>query len=268
MVKRLFDVRNNLIYLLIVRWAALVHVAVLLLLGLDIGSLWLFAAVIVYVLLLSMFWSPLTKLIKSRPFLLQADLFIAAAIIWATGGGWKSPYYIYAFTSLMVAPFFSSMRYSLASTAVFCLYYTAGLFINDEVIIDIAKNKDVDTLLSNYVAFALTVLFFGHPANVIKGIERTVAATSELRACMSETNALLDAARCSLQLTNRELEIYSLLCKGKGNAEIAETLFITEKTVKNHLYKIYKKLGVHSRSEAIIKNHSEATPVAGEMIEA
>ena len=43
----------------------------------------------------------------------------------------------------------------------------------------------------------------------------------------------------------------NLLARGNTNREIAEQLFITNKTVKNHLSRIYEKIGVHSRSEAI-----------------
>ena len=43
----------------------------------------------------------------------------------------------------------------------------------------------------------------------------------------------------------------NLLARGNTNREIAEQLLITNKTVKNHLSRIYEKIGVHSRSEAI-----------------
>ena len=52
-------------------------------------------------------------------------------------------------------------------------------------------------------------------------------------------------------LTAREREVLNLLARGNSNREIAEELVITNKTVKNHLSRIYEKIGVHSRSEAI-----------------
>jgi DNA-binding NarL/FixJ family response regulator len=52
-------------------------------------------------------------------------------------------------------------------------------------------------------------------------------------------------------LTSREREVLNLLARGMSNAAIAEELFITNKTVKNHLSRIYEKIGVHSRAEAI-----------------
>ncbi len=50
-------------------------------------------------------------------------------------------------------------------------------------------------------------------------------------------------------LTPRELEIMQLLCKGRTKAFIAETLYLTENTVKGHTKHIYTKLEVHSKQE-------------------
>ncbi|GAB7389251.1 hypothetical protein BSNK01_30890 [Bacillaceae bacterium] len=52
-------------------------------------------------------------------------------------------------------------------------------------------------------------------------------------------------------LTARELEVLSMLAMGLGNKEIAQKLFISEHTVKNHLTKIFQKLGVNDRAQAI-----------------
>jgi two-component system NarL family response regulator len=52
-------------------------------------------------------------------------------------------------------------------------------------------------------------------------------------------------------LTAREKEILSLIAIGKGNRDIAETLNVEEKTVKNHINNIYSKLQIKSRYEAI-----------------
>ncbi len=51
-------------------------------------------------------------------------------------------------------------------------------------------------------------------------------------------------------LTTREVEVLRLLADGLTNREIAERLFISQKTVGAHMAHIYDKLGVHSRVEA------------------
>lgn len=61
-----------------------------------------------------------------------------------------------------------------------------------------------------------------------------------------------------VKLTPRELEVMQLIGKGLRNCEIADTLFLSEKTVKNHLTNIFRKLGVNDRTQALlcsIKNH-------------
>jgi DNA-binding CsgD family transcriptional regulator len=52
-------------------------------------------------------------------------------------------------------------------------------------------------------------------------------------------------------LSAREAEVMSLIADGQTNGEIATRLFLAEKTVKNHVRRIYSKLGVGSRPAAI-----------------
>jgi DNA-binding CsgD family transcriptional regulator len=55
----------------------------------------------------------------------------------------------------------------------------------------------------------------------------------------------------SPSLSAREAEVMSLIADGQTNGEIAARLFLAEKTVKNHVRRIYSKLGVGSRPAAI-----------------
>ena len=50
-------------------------------------------------------------------------------------------------------------------------------------------------------------------------------------------------------LTPRELEVMKMLCKGRTKSYIAETLYLTENTVRSHTKHIYTKLDVHSKQE-------------------
>lgn len=53
-------------------------------------------------------------------------------------------------------------------------------------------------------------------------------------------------------LTEREREVLEQLCKGKSYKMVADALFISHDTVRHHIKNIYKKLQVHSVSEAIL----------------
>jgi DNA-binding NarL/FixJ family response regulator len=58
------------------------------------------------------------------------------------------------------------------------------------------------------------------------------------------------ATQQACPLTARQLEILSAVAEGHTNAEIARDLWLTEQTVKFHLSKIYRRLGVSNRTEA------------------
>ena len=54
-------------------------------------------------------------------------------------------------------------------------------------------------------------------------------------------------------LTKREQEIFSLLINNYSTKEIAEKLYISEKTVRNHISNVMQKLGVKNRCNAVIE---------------
>ena len=54
-------------------------------------------------------------------------------------------------------------------------------------------------------------------------------------------------------LTNREMQVFSLLIKNKTTKEIANELKISEKTVRNHISNTIQKLGVKGRAQAVVE---------------
>lgn len=75
-------------------------------------------------------------------------------------------------------------------------------------------------------------------------------ATAEAADAIASSSS--PAQRPDLGLTRREVELMDELARGGSNADIARDLFLSEKTVKNHLGRIYAKLGVTSRAGAIV----------------
>ncbi len=58
--------------------------------------------------------------------------------------------------------------------------------------------------------------------------------------------------RQSSTLTSREKDVLDLMAAGFGNKQIARKLFISEKTVRNHISNLYRKLSCNSRSQAVL----------------
>ena len=60
-------------------------------------------------------------------------------------------------------------------------------------------------------------------------------------------------------LTDREKELVELIYEGRSNAEIAEALFISESTVKTHIYNIFKKMRIKNRMSVmrIVRDEEE-----------
>jgi NarL family two-component system response regulator LiaR len=79
-----------------------------------------------------------------------------------------------------------------------------------------------------------------HPKIIAKLLKRAMVAPVEEH-------------RPSAILSERELEILQFVALGMSNKEIADKLFLSERTIKAHLTNIFNKLNVASRSEAIVK---------------
>jgi len=101
------------------------------------------------------------------------------------------------------------------------------------------------------------------PADELAAALRTVALGKPMVSpalapkLMSElaTAVRRDAPRAegTARLTERELEVLRLVARGMSNRAVAESLFLSENTVKNHVRNILDKLEAHSRMAAVVK---------------
>ena len=73
-----------------------------------------------------------------------------------------------------------------------------------------------------------------------------------LEALVSGMPSRVTNVRGEVLLTQREEAIVSLVAEGLKNREIAETLKVSEHTVKNHLFRVFEKLGISNRAELIL----------------
>ncbi len=114
---------------------------------------------------------------------------------------------------------------------------------------------------------ALTLLAFAQLRLAMGDVGETARLLDEVRATcaplgaaptLTRVNALAaqlspaPPAQCyPAGLTPREVEVLRLLPRGLSNAKIAETLFVSPRTVSTHLTNVYGKLGVNGRAEAV-----------------
>ncbi|HHP7238998.1 alpha/beta fold hydrolase [Longibacter sp.] len=76
---------------------------------------------------------------------------------------------------------------------------------------------------------------------------------SELRGFLADEEVPASEVDGFCELTPREREVLDLVAQGLGNGQIAEALFISPKTVRNHVSRIFSKLDVSRRAEAVVQ---------------
>lgn len=81
--------------------------------------------------------------------------------------------------------------------------------------------------------------------------QRTPAQMVEIASAKMPWKSKCASVAARFNLSTREVEVFNLLAKGRGTTYIQEKLYISPHTVKTHVYKIYKKIGISSREELI-----------------
>ena len=92
-------------------------------------------------------------------------------------------------------------------------------------------------------------------SSITQDLVETIRATYQGKMVFSsEVGALLSSPQPAVdfQLTDRELEVLVLLAEGLTNQQSAQKLSISQSTLKFHMTNIYQKLGVQTRSEALV----------------
>lgn len=143
--------------------------------------------------------------------------------------------------------------------------------INGLQVLEQLKQKRIQTkvlilTIHNEIEYLLKAVDIGVNGYVLKDSESSVLKTAINAVYHGETfiqpsltpllkeNVEKGTRRLQIDdsLTRRELQVLELLAEGLYNKEIAEKLFISEKTVKNHVSSIFKKIGVSDRTQAAV----------------
>lgn len=130
-------------------------------------------------------------------------------------------------------------------------------FPDTKIIVLTAYNEEsliINCLKQGAVGYALKTAKLSQLVEVILHTNRTGAFVDELS--LSKIISNLQAKKTGSfkeALTFREKEIVSLVEKGLSYKQMSEQLFVTTYTINYHLKNIYKKLGIHSKSELLSK---------------
>src|SRR5690606_18355853 len=87
---------------------------------------------------------------------------------------------------------------------------------------------------------------------VAKGERYIQSSVADLVSASRDDDSVDKSIEQINSLTNREYEVLILIAEGLNNKDIAERLYISEKTVKNHVSNIFKKLDLNDRVQAAI----------------
>lgn len=100
---------------------------------------------------------------------------------------------------------------------------------------------------------ALFFLLFGiWVANKItKPKEKTIIVEKEIRVTSNDDFIFNETELLERKISKRELEVLTLMAEGLSNNEIAERLFVSLNTIKTHSAKLFEKLEVKRRTQAI-----------------
>lgn len=113
------------------------------------------------------------------------------------------------------------------------------------------KEMDADTLIE-----AVKIVADGgsylHPKVTHNLVNEFRRLSINGQTCSQESQQVTEIYRPYHILTRRECEVLQLLADGKSNRKIGEELFISEKTVKNHVSNILQKMNVNDRTQAVV----------------
>ncbi len=130
---------------------------------------------------------------------------------------------------------------------------------------DYKKQKVLILTIHNEVEYLMKAIDIGIEGYVLKDAESSILKKAIYKVYSGDKyidftmvpllNEKMEQDKNTMEedkLTRREIEVLKLLAEGLFNKEIAYKLSISEKTVKNHVSNIFKKIGVFDRTQAAV----------------
>jgi DNA-binding CsgD family transcriptional regulator len=211
----------------------------------------------------------LYELLRRRPAWSVAPAAIATVAIWIDGSQGSE---LFVVSLLMLGPVAvaTGIRWTIAIAAGMTLGYLIGLVaVNDVSWARLEEIDEVDTQLERILAYLPVALLFAYPlekgasfvarSNQIVEDEQARLESQLRRAKLQARAAKLepqeppdDGPRTTDDLSAREVEVCQLVAEGLSNAEIAERLFLSPRTVQSHVANAMSKTGASSRTQLAV----------------
>jgi DNA-binding NarL/FixJ family response regulator len=176
-----------------------------------------------------------------------AAVILDAAVVFAAGLAAPATAATAAFGALVIVVAEASVRFAPIKAAAATIALVGGLAVA-MLIRDFGDDDPFEFTQFSVIAL-LTLLAGTMIGSAVREVYRHRVAMPESVPAGSEPDVPPDAAEL---LTPRERQVLSFIVRGYSNAGIAEALVIEPKTVKNHINRVYGKLQISSRYEAII----------------
>ena len=126
---------------------------------------------------------------------------------------------------------------------------------SDNYVLEMLKNGALGYLLKDVepsvLIKAIHVVNEGNAFVYPKLSERLFGGAAEGEDLTEKARKMWRESR-SERLTTREMDVLACIAKGFSNPDIAQALCVSEKTVKNHLTNIFRKLNVNDRTQALV----------------
>lgn len=126
---------------------------------------------------------------------------------------------------------------------------------SDNYVLELLKNGALGYLLKDVepsvLICAIHVVNEGNAFVYPKLAERLFGGIHETDDVNEKAREMWKESR-SERLTSREMDVLACIAKGHSNQDIANALCVSEKTVKNHLTNIFRKLNVNDRTQALV----------------
>lgn len=187
---------------------------------------------------------------RKYPAILGIDLMISFLLL-ATSGGYKSPYYLYSYSPLVLGAFLFGYRGAFLTAGLQSALYFLAISVNGYPLSRILSSGE--TIVTDFFFFFLASLSVAYLSDLMNKLDSANERKAVVEQNLQEAKRRLAESLKLHQLSARETQVFILTSEGLTADRIAQELGVSKNTVKTHLCRSYKKLGVSTKQEAIVK---------------